>query len=415
MKFEKSQLSAEKVNLSEHSTIINAKIDLLHSEIKHLKETSKNLKSQNAEINQKNLELSDLLLKASKKITNYKNEISTLQMLQNKVNNSQENSIDYQEQINQLKLQLTNYENVVREQDEHIKRIVEDKKELKEKIKDLVKQNHSNDNKSQKSYVQRNDFNEYQIKMNHVETENQRLIKQVQHYQLLLNKANDFETENIKLHDLLVKLDNEKKLLQSTIEDYRIKQAQTDKIVQAKTEYEAEIEILKSKLKKNEEFEVKNREIENEMKKMKEQNNILQLNNSKLQDQINDLKFVAVEQEKIKRDIVQFEVEIQEREIREQNLSKKYRYYKQKAREQLAVIDNFQTKTNDITNELIRIKEREAQKEAALKQKERYGNEKNANLVKLSRELMHEKAKNARLEMRVKDKQREISMLSNNI
>ena len=145
------------------------------------------------------------------------------------------------------------------------------------------------------------------------------------------------------------------------------------------------------------EVERQNQKLNEDIKKLTTENKLLQLNNSKLSDKINELNYVALEQEKIKKDVLKFELEMQEKEIKEQSLIKKYHFYKEKAKKQLEIINNFESKANEINAELTILREREARKEAALRRKNRSQNENGKSVVKLSRELFLEKSKNIRL------------------
>ena len=407
--FRQKELESENKNVIDHSTILSAKIDLLKAELKKNKFDDTDLKREITLLSNKNKELMDVLTTASKKINRYKSTQKQLIEHVNDLNNNNNNN-EMTQQLEEYKSQLSNYENIVREQEVYIKNLILTKKELKKRIRFYTDK--TNENKEKEKNLKNDllsEISQYKIQIDHLKNDNQMLNKQNESLQEVLKQKNNIESENDEIKQSLNKIEHENHILKQNIEEYKSQITKLNEEIKNKIDLENKISSLTSKLETVPEYEKLNENLNEEIKSLNSSINVKDLQISKLSEQIENLKYVASEQENIKSAIAQFEFEIQEREMREQKLSKKYRYYKNKAREQLEIINGFQEKTNDINNELMRIKEKEARKEAALRRKERQGIDTDLTFAKMSRDLLNEKTKNLRLEMKMHNFQRKIS------
>lgn len=405
LRFEKNQIITEKSNAIDHLTIIKAKSDILKSDIKKRKEENENLNKTVANLEQKNKEMSDLLIKASERLKKNKIQLSELNKQNEKIINDASSSD--QETIQKCQVQLAQYANVIREQEDQIQILLKKKSEQKAKIKELIRLQNDNQSKSTTANSPSSEITQLKLKIQKMEIENKMLQHQNESLQTVLKKYNEIESDNITLHETTNRLENEVKQLQKLLDksNERFKELSRPNNNSNNFCTEEELYVFKEKASHADEIEKENQNLLDEIKKLSSEIKVLQLNNSKLSDKINDLNYVALEHEKIKKDVLKCEVEIQEKEIKEQSLLKKYHYYKEKTKKQLQIINNFESKTNEINLELDRLRERESQKEAALRRKNRSKTANEENVVKLSRELYEEKAKNVRLNSRLQKKQ----------
>jgi chromosome segregation ATPase len=223
--------------------------------------------------------------------------------------------------------------------------------------------------------------------------------------QSLVSRLDELEAENISLREEnreldklrrrneFLELENRKMREQPTSKDYIIKQ---EHLIE-------EIGILEGRIRESEasaqesalaletervHFERRLREFEIRSNEAKEKQN---------------------NEEKLRLEIVNLKSEIQDREAREQKLSRKYRHYKVKCKEQESELISKKERLDDISGLLFRIREKEMMKEAALRRKwreeDRYDQERRS----MVRELECEKEKNVRMEMVLDDYRRRLS------
>lgn len=414
LRFDKNQILSEKSDLIDHLTIIKAKSDILKSDLKKKIEENEILTKKFSSLEQKNQQMSDLLIKASERIKKNKIQLSGISKQNEKMMNQA--IANDKEQTEQFNVQMKMYENVIREQEERIKNLEKKKNELKTIVKEFSKSQETNQRNEQEINSLNSEISQLKIKNQQIEIDNKTLQKQNESIQLILKKYNEIESDNVSLHERTNRLENENKQLQKMLKESNEKFNELSKPKVNSNQFsEQEILILKDKVSQIEEIEKQNKKLYEENKKLSTENKLLELNVSKLSDKIEELNYVALEQEKIKRDVLKCEVEMQEKELKEQSLIKKYHFYKEKAKKQLEIINNFESRASEINNELELLKEREARKEAALRRKNRSQAEIDENAVKLSRELFLEKSKNIRLNSRLQRVQFQNINTNNNI
>lgn len=345
----------------------------------------------------KNNDLTNLLTKASDKIQKKNMIITNLMAQKDKPTN---NKTSEQEQIQQYKIHIAQYENVVREQEEQIKSLSSTKLKYKNRIKEMIQaqQDSANQEKEIPEY-QKSELMQMRSRVHQIEIENKTLLHQNEALQNILKKYNEIESENLTLHESTNRLEQENKNLKNLLDESneKIKAISEQYSSMTKSVNPDQDLQMKEHLAQINELQELNKMLQIELKKEKSQTQALQFEKSNLEEKIKNLEFVALEQEKLRNDIKECEAKLQDKERKEQNLTKKYHYYKEKAKKQIEVINNFHTKTNDINHELEMLREREARKEAALRRQNRNKVETDANLVKMSRELFEEKTKNIRL------------------
>jgi chromosome segregation ATPase len=100
--------------------------------------------------------------------------------------------------------------------------------------------------------------------------------------------------------------------------------------------------------------------------------------------------------------------EIQERERREQHLATQYRFYKVKSTDQETQIRVCEAKLDELNQELIRLRERESQKEAALRRKRRTEQQLEGERSRLISDLEAEREKVLRIETRIQNLHRRV-------
>jgi chromosome segregation ATPase len=118
----------------------------------------------------------------------------------------------------------------------------------------------------------------------------------------------------------------------------------------------------------------------------------------KLAEVEKELPSVRSNQELAAREVMQLTGEVQERERREQHLAARYRFYKAKADEFEMRTKVCEARVDELTQEMIRLRERESQKEAALRRTRRGEQHHDIQRAHLSRQLDSERGKVVQLE-----------------
>jgi chromosome segregation ATPase len=141
-----------------------------------------------------------------------------------------------------------------------------------------------------------------------------------------------------------------------------------------------------------------------------EQKTFAQLMEKLHQSQQENLQLLNVQNRLTKREaeFQQLLNEIQERERREQHLATQYHFYKVKSTDEETQIRVCEATLDELNQELIRLRERECQKEAALRRKRRTEQRLEGERSKLISDLETEREKVLRIETQIQNLYRRV-------
>jgi chromosome segregation protein len=262
-------------------------------------------------------------------------------------------------------------------------------------------------------------------------SQNQELETRLKQTEALVDDLKSRAGDSVRLEVRLQTLQNEHSGLMHEIAELRTRErdssrAQAD-LAQISTEnrvLRGELEALQKVVARFDEVEAENRSLQERLKQLpspesyaRAQKTFTQLTeklqrsereNSQLGEIQSELLNVQGRLTKRESELQQLLNEIQERERREQHLGAKYRFYKVKSTDQETQIHVCEAKLHELNQELVRLRERECQKEAALRRKRRTEHHLEGEKSKLLSELEAEREKVLRIETQIQNLHRRV-------
>ncbi|KAL9647086.1 hypothetical protein ABK040_016560 [Willaertia magna] len=248
----------------------------------------------------------------------YKNDMSQKLKLQEK--KYDEMKLNYEEKIQEYTIQLNSSCSTGRTTNEikQLKKLEEEREELSIKVKQLLKEMvevrdekaHAIAAKEQANLVNTQKFSELLSKSRNLETQNERLLKKNERLQL---EVDDLSRSNDKMHEQILKLENEVTTLKSKIEE-------------GEKRYQSERNSQKSnQLLREREFERERGTLMNKINELNKRMDELQATRQDLLNQISDIQMKENEktQEIIRKEKEKYLIlEIERNELKQENISK---------------------------------------------------------------------------------------------